>query len=156
MFEQWQKQKPNLMEDKMQKRRLGNSNLEVSAIGLGCMGLSFGYGPAVDKGQGIALIRAAVERGVTFFDTAEVYSPFTNEELVGRRWPRSGARLRLPPSSGSSSTPIQASRPVSTAGRSTSSKSPRPRSSVSKARQSISSISTALIRMFRSKTSPAR
>ena len=62
MFEQWQKQKPNLMEDKMQKRRLGNSNLEVSAIGLGCMGLSFGYGPAVDKGQGIALIRAAVER----------------------------------------------------------------------------------------------
>jgi len=67
----------------MQKRRLGNSNLEVSAIGLGCMGLSFGYGPAVDKGQGIALIRAAVERGVTFFDTAEVYGPFTNEELVG-------------------------------------------------------------------------
>jgi aryl-alcohol dehydrogenase-like predicted oxidoreductase len=71
------------MEDKMQKRKLGNGNLEVSAIGLGCMGLSFGYGPAVDKGQGIALIRAAVERGVTFFDTAEVYGPFTNEELVG-------------------------------------------------------------------------
>src|SRR5262249_24697572 len=59
------------------------SNLEVSAIGLGCMGLSFGYGPAVDKQQGISLIRAAVERGVTFFDTAEVYGPFTNEELVG-------------------------------------------------------------------------
>jgi aryl-alcohol dehydrogenase-like predicted oxidoreductase len=68
---------------KLQKRRLGNSNLEVSAIGLGCMGLSFGYGPAVEKQQGIALIRAAVERGVTFFDTAEVYGPFTNEELVG-------------------------------------------------------------------------
>jgi aryl-alcohol dehydrogenase-like predicted oxidoreductase len=68
---------------KMQKRRLGNSNLEVSAIGLGCMGLSFGYGPAVDKQEGISLIRAAVERGVTFFDTAEVYGPFTNEELVG-------------------------------------------------------------------------
>jgi aryl-alcohol dehydrogenase-like predicted oxidoreductase len=67
----------------MQKRTLGNSNLEVSAIGLGCMGLSFGYGPAVDKQQGISLIRAAVERGVTFFDTAEVYGPFTNEELVG-------------------------------------------------------------------------
>jgi len=67
----------------MQKRRLGNSNLEVSAIGLGCMGLSFGYGPAVDKQEGISLIRAAVERGVTFFDTAEVYGPFTNEELVG-------------------------------------------------------------------------
>jgi aryl-alcohol dehydrogenase-like predicted oxidoreductase len=67
----------------MQKRKLGNSKLEVSAIGLGCMGLSFGYGPAVDKQQGVALIRAAVERGVTFFDTAEVYGPFTNEELVG-------------------------------------------------------------------------
>jgi aryl-alcohol dehydrogenase-like predicted oxidoreductase len=67
----------------MQKRKLGNSNLEVSAIGLGCMGLSFGYGPAVDKQEGIALIRSAVERGVTFFDTAEVYGPFTNEELVG-------------------------------------------------------------------------
>src|SRR6266480_1764846 len=67
----------------MQKRRLGKTNLEVSAIGLGCMGLSFGYGPAVDKQQGISLIRAAVERGVTFFDTAEVYGPYTNEELVG-------------------------------------------------------------------------
>jgi aryl-alcohol dehydrogenase-like predicted oxidoreductase len=67
----------------MQKRKLGKSNLEVSALGLGCMGLSFGYGPPVDKTDGIALIRAAVERGVTFFDTAEVYGPFTNEELVG-------------------------------------------------------------------------
>src|ERR1700757_1067930 len=67
----------------MQKRKLGKSNLEVSAIGLGCMGMSFGLGPAVDKQQGISLIRAAVERGVTFFDTAEVYGPFTNEELVG-------------------------------------------------------------------------
>ena len=67
----------------MQKRKLGKSNLEVSAIGLGCMGLSFGLGPAVDMQQGISLIRAAVERGVTLFDTAEVYGPFTNEELVG-------------------------------------------------------------------------
>ena len=67
----------------MQKRKLGNSNLEVSALGLGCMGLSFGYGPAVEKQQGISLIRAAVEHGVTFFDTAEVYGPYTNEELVG-------------------------------------------------------------------------
>ena len=67
----------------MQKRKLGTSNLEVSAIGLGCMGLSFGFGPAVDKQEGISLIRAAVERGVTFFDTAEVYGPYTNEELVG-------------------------------------------------------------------------
>ena len=67
----------------MQKRELGKSNLEVSAIGLGCMGLSYGYGPAVDKQHGISLIRSAVERGVTFFDTAEAYGPFTNEELVG-------------------------------------------------------------------------
>ena len=67
----------------MEKRKLGKSNLEVSAIGLGCMGLSFGFGPAVNEKEGIALIRAAVERGVTFFDTAEGYGPFTNEELVG-------------------------------------------------------------------------
>jgi aryl-alcohol dehydrogenase-like predicted oxidoreductase len=67
----------------MQRRKLGKNNLEVSAIGLGCMGMSYGYGPAVDKQEGISLIRAAVERGVTFFDTAEVYGPFTNEELVG-------------------------------------------------------------------------
>jgi aryl-alcohol dehydrogenase-like predicted oxidoreductase len=67
----------------MQKRKLGNSNLEVSALGLGCMGLSFGYGPATDKQEAISLIRATVERGVTFFDTAEVYGPLTNEELVG-------------------------------------------------------------------------
>src|SRR5687768_17694724 len=67
----------------MKKRRLGNSDLEVSALGLGCMGLSFGYGPATDTRQAISLIRTAVERGVTFFDTAEVYGPFANEELVG-------------------------------------------------------------------------
>src|SRR2546428_5503462 len=67
----------------MQKRKLGNSNLEVSAIGLGCMGMSFGYGPPADKQEMISLIRSAVERGITFFDTAEVYGPFTNEELVG-------------------------------------------------------------------------
>jgi aryl-alcohol dehydrogenase-like predicted oxidoreductase len=67
----------------MQKRKLGKSNLEVSALGLGCMGMSFGYGPAGDKPEMISVIRAAVERGVTFFDTAEVYGPYTNEELVG-------------------------------------------------------------------------
>jgi aryl-alcohol dehydrogenase-like predicted oxidoreductase len=67
----------------MQKRKLGKSNLEVSAIGLGCMGMSFGYGPPADKTEMISLIRKAVELGVTFFDTAEVYGPFTNEELVG-------------------------------------------------------------------------
>jgi aryl-alcohol dehydrogenase-like predicted oxidoreductase len=67
----------------MQKRKLGKSGLEVSSIGLGCMGMSFGYGPPKDKQEMIALIRTAVERGVTFFDTAEMYGPFTNEELVG-------------------------------------------------------------------------
>ncbi|NUO48126.1 MAG: aldo/keto reductase [Polyangiaceae bacterium] len=67
----------------MEKRRLGTSNLEVSAIGLGCMGMSFGYGPPADRAEMIELIRGAVERGVTFFDTAEVYGPFINEELVG-------------------------------------------------------------------------
>lgn len=70
-------------EKAMQKRKLGISGLEVSAIGLGCMGMSFGYGPPADKQEMISLIRTAVERGVTFFDTAEVYGPFTNEELVG-------------------------------------------------------------------------
>jgi aryl-alcohol dehydrogenase-like predicted oxidoreductase len=72
-----------LKDKKMQKRKLGNGGLEVSAIGLGCMGLSFGYGPAVERQAGISLIRAAFERGVTFFDTAEAYGPFANEELLG-------------------------------------------------------------------------
>ena len=67
----------------MDKRQLGSSGLEVSALGLGCMGLDFGYGPAADRREAVALIRAAVERGVTFFDTAQVYGPFTNEEVVG-------------------------------------------------------------------------
>ena len=67
----------------MQKRKLGKSGLEVSALGLGCMGMSFSYGPPKDKQEMTALLRTAVERGITFFDTAEVYGPFTNEELVG-------------------------------------------------------------------------
>ena len=67
----------------MQTRKLGKSNLEVSAMGLGCMGMSFGYGPAADKKEMIALIRSAIDQGITFFDTAEVYGPFVNEELVG-------------------------------------------------------------------------
>src|ERR1017187_2796960 len=70
-------------DSKMKKRKLGNNNLEVSAVGLGCMGMSFSYGPPKDKTEMTSLLRAAVERGVTFFDTAEVYGPFTNEELVG-------------------------------------------------------------------------
>src|SRR6187402_3098515 len=71
------------MSTKMQTRKLGNSGLEVSAIGLGCMGMSFGYGPAADKKEMITLIQKAVEQGITFFDTAEVYGPFVNEALVG-------------------------------------------------------------------------
>src|SRR5690348_18275496 len=71
------------MEEAMQKRKMGKSGLEVSAIGLGCMGMSFSYGPPKDKPEMISLIRKAVELGVTFFDTAEVYGPYTNEELVG-------------------------------------------------------------------------
>src|SRR6187399_3255350 len=67
----------------MQKRKLGNSDLEVSALGLGCMGMSYGYGPPPNKQEMISVIRAAVDRGITFFDTAEVYGPFTNEQLVG-------------------------------------------------------------------------
>ncbi|HVQ29455.1 MAG TPA: aldo/keto reductase, partial [Vicinamibacteria bacterium] len=67
----------------MKKRALGRGKLEVSAVGLGCMGMSFSYGPAADKQEMIALLRSAVERGVTFFDTAEVYGPYVNEELVG-------------------------------------------------------------------------
>jgi aryl-alcohol dehydrogenase-like predicted oxidoreductase len=69
--------------EKMQKRTLGNSNLEVSAMGLGCMGMSFAYGPPADKQEMIRLLRSAVERGITFIDTAEAYGPFTNEEFVG-------------------------------------------------------------------------
>src|SRR4029450_11419825 len=68
---------------KMQTRKLGKSNLEVSVIGLGCMGMTFGYGPAKDRQDMIAVLRGAVDRGVTFFDTAQVYGPFTNEELLG-------------------------------------------------------------------------
>src|SRR5213594_5086524 len=67
----------------MQKRKLGRSNLEVSATGLGCMGMSYGYGPAADKQEMISLLRTAVDRGITLFDTAQMYGPFTNEELVG-------------------------------------------------------------------------
>ena len=86
----------------MQKRKLGN--LEVSAIGLGCMSMSFGYGPAGDQREMISLIRSAVEQGVTFFDTAEVYGPFTNEDLVGEALARSAGRWSSPPSSASIAT----------------------------------------------------
>jgi pyridoxine 4-dehydrogenase len=90
----------------MQKRELGKSNLEVSTIGLGCMGMSYAYGPAMDKPEGISLIRAAVERGVTFFDTAESYGPFTNEELVGEALAPFRDQVVIAPNLGSNSTRI--------------------------------------------------
>ena len=85
----------------MQKRKLGNSNLEVSALGLGCMGMSFGYGPAADSQEMISLIRKAVDLGVTFFDTAEIYGPFINEELVGEALAPVREQWYSPQSSGS-------------------------------------------------------
>ena len=117
----------------MQKRKLGKSNLEVSALGLGCMGLSFGYGPPTEKQQAIALIRAAFERGVTFFDTAEAYGPYKNEELVGEAVapvPRKGRHrhkvwLRYPSMTTARSTGRQ--QPA----RAHPAKSPKPRSSAS-------------------------
>ena len=111
----------------MQKRKLGRSGLEVSAIGLGCMGMSFAYGPPPDRKEMIALLRAAVERGVTFFDTAEAYGPFTNEELVGEALaPVPRARSSSRRSSGSTASATQ--RSAWTAGPSTSGRSPRRRS----------------------------
>lgn len=97
----------------MKTRILGKSGLEVSAIGLGCMGLNFGYGHALEKSASIALIRAAVDRGVTFFDTAEVYGPFTNEEIVGEALrPVRAGRMRS-----SRSRPCRTSIPCGPAGR---------------------------------------
>ena len=81
----------------MKKRKLGKSGLEVSAIGFGCMGLTFAYGPAMEKQAAISLIRAAVERDVTFFDTAEAYGPFANEELLSCSLSRGGAQFFTPP-----------------------------------------------------------
>ena len=105
----------------MQKRKLGNSSLEVSALGLGCMGMSFGYGPAPGQAGVIALIRAAVERGVTFFDTAEVYGPFTNEELVGEALAPVRDQVVIATKFGFDIDPTTSSRRASTAGPSTSS-----------------------------------
>ena len=109
----------------MQKRKLGTSNLEVSALGLGCMGMSYGYGPAADKQEMISLIRSAVERGVTFFDTAEAYGPFTNEELVGEALAPFRGRVVIATKFGFKLGP-KGSSWARIAGRSTSRKSPRP------------------------------
>ena len=140
----------------MQKRKLGKSGLEVSALGLGCMGMSFSYGPPADKQEMISLLRAAVERGVTFFDTAEVYGPFTNEELVGEALAplreQGGDRHEVRVQARSQVDAGSEVAPAWTAGRSTSSRSPRPRSSGSGSMPSICSINTALTRTCRSKT----
>ena len=109
----------------MKKRKLGNSNLEVSAIGFGCMNMSFAYGPAADKQQAISVIRAAVERGVTLFDTAEVYGPLTNEEVVGEALAPFRGQVVIATKFGFDLPRSLAS----TADRSTSSRSPRRRSS---------------------------
>jgi len=125
----------------MQKRKLGNSSLEVSAIGLGCMGMSFSYGPPKDKQEMISLLRAAVERGVTFFDTAEVYGPFTNEELVGEGLSPFRGRVVIATKFGFKLKP-DGSRAGSAwkAGRSTSRRSPRARLKGSRWMPSICSI----------------
>ena len=143
----------------MQKRKLGKSNLEVSAIGLGCMGMSFSYGPPKDKKEMTALLRAAVDRGVTFFDTAEVYGPFTNEELVGEALApfreqvghRHQVRVRLERQRQS-----PGAHGLEQPARSTSSRPSKARSSGSRSMSSICSISIALTRTCRSKTSRAR
>ena len=127
----------------------------MSALGLGCMGMSFGYGPAADKQEMISLIRTAVERGVTFFDTAEVYGPFTNEELVGEALAPFRGRVVIATKFGFK-IERRASRTASTAGPRTSRRSRRPRSSASGSTRSISSTSTASTRTFPSRTSRER
>ena len=110
----------------MKKRELGNNGLEVSALGLGCMGLSFGFGPATDKQEGISLIRAAVERGVTFFDTAEIYGAYTNEEIVGEALEPFRGQVVIASKFGFK-IDENGKAPVWTAGPSTSSRWPMPR-----------------------------
>ena len=136
----------------MQKRKLGKSGLEVSAIGLGCMGMSFGYGPAKDKQEMIPVIRAAVERGVTFFDTAEVYGPYINEELVGEALAPFREQVVIATKFGFKLDPNTGKQAGLDSRRSTSRRSRRARSSDSRSRPSICSISIVLTRTCRSKT----
>lgn len=134
----------------MQKRKLGNSGLEVSAIGLGCMGMTSAYGPAGDKQEMISLLRSAVERGVTFFDTAEAYGPFTNEELVAEAlFPFRGQVVIATKFGWAIEAP-----PAGTVGQSASSRSRKPRSSDSRSRPWICSTSTVLTRTCPSRTWP--
>lgn len=139
----------------MQTRKLGNGGLEVSALGLGCMGLSFGYGPATDKQQAIALIRSAVEQGVTFFDTAEIYGPFTNEALVGEALAPVRDHVVIATKFGLNCRSRMAGRCL-IAGLNISAKRWKDRSNASISRPSICFISTGLIPMCRLRTSPAR
>jgi hypothetical protein len=141
----------------MKKRALGKSGLEVSALGLGCMGMSGAYGAAKDKQEMIRLIHAAIDRGVTFFDTAEAYGPWTNEELVGEALAPFRGKIVSPPSLASISIRRRANgEPVSTASRSTSKKLPKRRSSGCASRRSIFSISIVLTPVCPSKMSQAR
>jgi aryl-alcohol dehydrogenase-like predicted oxidoreductase len=137
----------------MQKRKLGKSELEVSAIGLGCMGMSFSYGPAADTQEMISLLRSAVERGITFFDTAEVYGPFTNEELVGEALSPVRDQVVIATKFGFKLDPKGERAGVGLDSRPEhSSKSPRARSNDSRSMPSICSINTVLIATRRSKT----
>ncbi len=131
----------------MQKRKLGKSGLEVSALGLGCMGMSIAYGPPADKQEMIVLIRKAVERGVTFFDTAEIYGPFTNEELVGEALAPFRGKVAIATKFGIKMGP-DGSR-SKTAGPRASGRASKARSSGSGSMPSISTISIALTRMCR-------
>ena len=137
----------------MQIRKLGNSGLSVSAIGLGCMGMNHHRGPAPDRAEMVALIRAAVERGVTFFDTAEVYGPFTNEELVGEALEPFRKEVVIATKFGFDLGPGRIRRPQQPP-RTHPRKSPRARSSGCGSTPSTSSISTVSTPTFRSRKSP--
>ena len=139
----------------MEKRKLGYRDLEVSALGLGCMGISVGFGPAADRQEGIAVIRAAVEHGVTFFDTAEVYGPFVNEKLVGEALAPFRGDVAIATKFGFAFD-AQAARPAWTVGPSTSGKSPTPRFGDWVSTRSTSSTNTASTPKSPSRTSPGQ
>ena len=140
----------------MKKRAMGKSGLEVSALGFGCMGLSYGYGPAIEKQQAIAMIRTAVERGVTFFDTAESYGPFTNEELVGEALAPHRDGVVIATKFGFDIAPDGQRRSGSIAGQSISSRLLKRHSNASRRMSSISCTSTASIQTCRSRMSRAQ
>ena len=138
----------------MQTRELGRSGLQVSAIGLGCMGISFSYATKLSKDEGVALIRAAVDRGVTFFDTAEVYGPFTNEEVVGEALRTFRDKVVIATKFGSTLISRLVKIGASAAGPIASERPSRDRSSGLGSKPSTSSTSIGSIRTCRSRTSP--